>query len=148
MKLKAEVTIDADRATVWKYFDDADNIPRWQPTLKSLLQISGTPGWPDAVREFHYEEKGRTRVVRETITARREPDFLAGTTESATSNSVIVNHFDDAGEGKTRWVAYWNLAFKGKARFTSLFTHKSIQRRIDEQMNRFKLLVETTEAKS
>ena len=147
MKLKAEVIVDADPAIVWRYFDDPDNLAKWQPTLKSFAQKSGEPGHPDGVCELHYEEKGRVRIVTETITARREPDFLAGTRESDSGNAVVVNHFEKAGEGRTRWVAFWNHTFKGLTKLTILFTHRSIRKRIEDDMNRFKLLVETAEGK-
>lgn len=146
MKLKAEVTIDADPATVWRYFDDADKLVEWQPSLTSVTHESGVPGQPDAVRKLEFEKGGRSRVETEMVTARREPDFLAGTVDSASGTAVVVNHFEEAGEGSTRWVAYWNYRFKGKARLTALFTHKSVQKRMEADMQRFKLLVETSES--
>lgn len=148
MKLKAEVIIDADRDIVWRYFDDPDKLSKWQPTLESHSFVAGTPGQPDAVCELRYMEKSRLRVVRETITARRAPDFLAGIRESAYGNAVVVNHFDDAGDGKTRWIAYWNYSFSGAAKFKTLFTHRSYRIRIEDDMQRFKLLVETSESSS
>jgi len=110
--------------------------------------MAGTPGAPDAVCELRYMEKNRLRVVRETITARRAPDFLAGIRESGYGNAVVVNHFEDAGEGKTRWIAYWNYSFTGVARFKTLFTHRSFRNRIEDDMQRFKLLVDTAENSS
>ncbi len=148
MKLKAEVVIDADRDVVWRYFDDPDTLSQWQPTLESHDHVAGTPGEPDAIRELRYREKSRLRVVRETITARREPDFLAGIRESAYANAVVVNHFEDAGDGRTRWIAYWNYSFTGIAKFKTLFTHPSYRIRIEDDMQRFKLLVETAESRS
>lgn len=148
MKLKAEVIIDADRDIVWRYFDDPDKLSKWQPTLESHSFVAGTPGQPDAVCELRYMEKSRLRVVRETITARRAPDFLAGMRESAYGNAVVVNHFDDAGDGKTRWIAYWNYSFSGVAKLKTLFTHRSYRIRIEADMQRFKLLVETSESSS
>ncbi len=146
MKLKVEVIIDAEPEVVWRHFDDPDKLSKWQPTLESYSHVAGTPGQPDAICELHYMEKNRLRVVREIITARREPDFLAGIRESGYSNAVVVNHFEDAGDGKTRWVAYWNYSFTGVAKFKTLFTHRSFKIRIEDDMQRFKLLVETAES--
>ena len=148
MKLKAEVIIDADQEIVWRHFDDPDKLSKWQPTLESHDYVAGTPGQPDAVCELRYREKSRLRVVRETITARRAPDFLAGMRESGYSNAVVVNHFEDAGDGKTRWIAYWNYSFSGLAKFKTLFTHRGFRNRIEDDMQRFKLLVETAESSS
>ncbi len=148
MKLKAEVTIDADPATVWRYFDDADKLVEWQPGLTSVTHESGVPGQPDAVRKLHFQQGRQSRVETEMVTARREPDFLAGTMDSESATAVVVNHFEKAGEDSTRWVTYWNYRFKGAARLTSLFTHKSVQERMEADMQRFKLLVETSESSS
>lgn len=143
MKLKTEVIIDADRASVWRMFDDPENMTKWQSTLKSFTHKSGTPGQPDAVSELVFEEKGRTRVMIETIGARREPEFLAGTYESKWGIAVIFNHFEETGDGNTRWVAYWNHSFRGFMKIMAFFMRKSICNRTESDMQRFKLLVET-----
>ncbi|MGI9233448.1 MAG: SRPBCC family protein [Woeseiaceae bacterium] len=147
MKHKAEIIIDADLVTVWKMFDDTDNMMKWQPTLKSFTHKSGTPGQADAVSELVYDENGREVIMTETITARREPDFLGGTYESNWANVVIVNHFAKIGDGKTRWTMNAKYGFKGVMKIMALFMRKSIFARSDTDMNRFKLLVETTIAR-
>jgi uncharacterized protein YndB with AHSA1/START domain len=129
MKHKIEVLIEADRATVWKAFDDPDNMTKWQPTLKSFAHKSGTPGQPDAVSELVYHENGREVVMTETITAR-------GTV-------IIFNHFEETDDGNTRWVSNTNYMFRGFMKIMALFMRKSILSRTDTDMNRFKLLVET-----
>ncbi len=143
MKLKTEVIIDADRATVWRLFDDAGNLHRWQPTLKSVTHKSGEPGEPDAVAELVYDEKGRDVVLTETITARRQPDFLAGTYESRWGAAVVVNQFEGTEDGRTRWTVYWNHSFRGLMKFMALFARKSIIKRTEDDAQRFKLFVES-----
>ena len=146
MKHKTEVVIDADPETVWRLFDNPDNMTRWQPTLKSFTHRSGTPGEPDAVSELVYDENGRDVVLTETITARRKPDFLAGTYESKWGNVVIVNHFEPVDDGKTRWIGYHNHTFKGFMKVMALFVARSIRKRTEADMERFKLFVETETA--
>lgn len=143
MKNKAEILIDADRATVWRVFDDPDNMTTWQPTLKSFTHKSGAPGQPDAVSELIYDENGREVVMTETITARREPNFLGGTYESKWATVTIFNHFEEIDTGQTRWVSSANYRFKGLMKIMALFMRKSICNRSDTDMNRFKLMVET-----
>jgi len=143
MKHKAEIIIDADRDTVWKMFDSTENMPKWQPTLKSFTHKSGRPGHPDAVSELVYDENGREITMTETITARREPEFLGGSYASDWGSVVIVNRFDDLGDGRTRWVSNSNHAFKGFMKILALFARRSICRRLESDMNRFKLMVET-----
>lgn len=146
MKHKTEILIDADLATVWRMFNDPDNMLKWQPTLKSFTHKSGTPGQPDAVSELIYDENGREVVMTETITARREPYFLGGTYESKWANVVIVNHFEETADRKTRWNMNAKYGFKGFMKIMALFVRKSICERSDTDMNRFKLLVETAVA--
>lgn len=146
VKHKTEIVIDADVATVWRMFDDPDNMQKWQPTLKSFTHKSGTPGQPDAVSELVYDENGREVLMTETITARREPYFLGGTYESDWANVVIVNHFEEIEPGKTRWTMNLKYGFKGFMKIMALFLRNSICTRSDDDMNRFKLLVETAVA--
>lgn len=147
MKHKTEVLIDADRDTVWRCFDNPDNMTKWQPTLRSFRHVSGTPGQPDAVSELVYDENGREVVLTETITARREPEFLGGTYDSTWGTVVIMNFFEQTDDGRTRWSSSSNHQFKGWMKFLALFMAKSICSRIDSDMQRFKLLVETEVAR-
>ena len=147
MKHKTEIVIDANRAIVWRLFDDPDRMMEWQPTLKSFTHKSGTPGQPDAISELVYDENGREVVMTETITARREPSFLGGSYESTWGTVVIFNRFDVTEDGKTRWVVNTNYSFKGLMKIMALFMRKSICDRTDTDLNRFKLLVETEAAR-
>ena len=94
-------------------FDDPDNMAKWQPTF-SL-----------------------------NITERREPVFVAGTYESGKGTAIIVNHFEELPDGTTKWAAYSNHTFKGLYRFLALFMHKSISNQVENDLNRFKLFVES-----
>lgn len=143
MKHKAEVLIDADRVTVWKFFDNPDNMSKWQPTLKSFTHKSGTPGQPDAISELIYDDDGRDIIMTETITARREPVFLGGIYESKWGSVIIFNQFEETDDGKTIWASNINYVFRGFMKIMSIFMRKSIYRRTDTDMNRFKLFVET-----
>ena len=102
---------------------------------------------PDAVAEFVYEEDGREIVLTETITARRDREFLGGTYESKWGTVVILNLFESTKDGRTRWSSNSNHRFKGLMKFLSLFMAKSIRERIDNDMQRFKLLIETEVAR-
>ncbi len=146
MKFRHEIVIDADRVTVWAAFDDAENLKAWQPTLESFALRSGEAGHPGAVTELVYNESGRKVTLVETITERREPHFLAGTYESDIGNALIVNHFEDAGDGRTRWAMYGNQSFKGVFRVLGIFFAGRVRSRNEDMMNNFKLLAETKHA--
>jgi uncharacterized protein YndB with AHSA1/START domain len=146
MKFRHEIVIDADQESVWASFDDPGNMKAWQPTLESFTRKRGKHGQPGAVAELVYNENGRKVTLIETVTERREPHFMAGTYESDVGNALIVNHFEDAGDGRTRWVMYGNHSFRGVFRFLSIFFAGAIRRRNEGMMNNFKLFAETRQA--
>jgi hypothetical protein len=146
MKLKFETVIDASLDIVWAAFDNPANMSRWRQNLVSFDHISGEPGQPGAISELKYDEKGKELLMRETITERREPDFLAGVYDSRMGKTLIVNHFEVVDENATRWTSWCNFAFTGFMKFTSLFVSGMIRRRTEADMQRFKLMVETDQA--
>ena len=143
MKLRFDIEIGADVATVWDAFDDPDNLPRWQDSLLSFSPLSGTPGRPGAVAELVYQEGGRAITLTETVMERREPDFRACSYDSAQGTTLIVNHFESIGEARTRWSAWYNYTFTGVARFLGVFRKGRIRARTEQDMQRFKLMVES-----
>jgi hypothetical protein len=112
----------------------------------SFNHISGEPGQPGAVSELTYDEKGKKVVLKETITERRKPDFLARTYESKVAKTLIVNHFEAVDENLTRWTSWCNFTFRGFMRIMSLFVSGMIRKRTRADMERFKLMVETDQA--
>jgi len=146
MKLKFELTIDANRDKVWAAFDNPDNMTKWQPSLAPFTPVSGIPGQPDSVSKLVYKENGKQIVMTETITERRKPDFMAGVYETDFGKSLVVNRFEAIDENTTRWLSWCNFSFKGVMRFMSLFLAGSIRKRTEADMGRFKLLVETENA--
>ena len=146
MKTRHEIIIDAPHDIVWAAFDNRDNMRRWQPNLREYAHRSGTPGNPGAVTELVYDEKGREIRMTETITERRESDFIAAVYTTDWGKTIVVNHFEDAGDGKTRWVVYANHFFKGMMKIMSVFSARSIRERTQNDLDRFKLLVESERA--
>ena len=146
MKLKYDISIDAGLDTVWAAFDSPENMGRWQQNFLSYTHKSGTPGQPGSVGELVFDEGGKMIVLKETITERREPDFLAGIYESSYGSTIIVNHFEVIDENTTRWSSWCNFRFKGLMKFMSLFVASSIRKRTESDMERFKLMVESDEA--
>lgn len=146
MKLNLEQTIHADLQTVWSAFNNSANKGRWQQNFESLTHKSGSRGQPGAVSELIFNEGKKKIVLKETITERRDPDFLACTYESSQGKTIIVNHFSAIDNTSTRWFSWCNFTFSGPMKFTAFFIAGSIEKRIAADMQRFKLLVETDEA--
>jgi uncharacterized protein YndB with AHSA1/START domain len=126
VKTRIAIDIDAGQDAVWHAFDDPDNLKRWQPTLESFTRKSGEDGRPDAVAELVYDENGRKVTLIQTITERREPDFMAGVYDSAMGKALIVNHFEALGDDRTRWTMYGRHTFKGIYRALAIFLGGSI----------------------
>lgn len=146
MKLKFETVIDADLDAVWAAFDNPDNMSRWQQNLESFRHVAGDPGQPGAVSELVYDENGKKVVLTETITERRQPDFMAGTYDSPMGKTLVVNHFEAIDDDSTRWTAWCNFTFRGFMKIMSLFVGGMIRKRTEGDMQRFKLMVETDRA--
>ena len=79
----------------------------------------------------------------ETVTERREPNFMAGTYESDWGKILIVNHFEAIGDSKTRWSFCSNMVFNGFMKIVGIFFSGSILKRNESDMERFKQFVET-----
>jgi hypothetical protein len=146
MKMKYEVDVRAGRDIVWAAFDNPDNLSKRQPTLESVTNIAGQRGQPGAVSELVYREKGKQIVTTETVTERRAPYFLAGTNNNAWATTLIVNHFEELDDKTTRFVSYANMRFKGMMKIMSLFIAGSIRARVEADLARFKLFVESEAA--
>ena len=143
MKHQSEVIIDAAIDAVWQAFDDPGNARRWQPTLDSVKHESGERGQPGAVSSLVYADGD---VVMQTVTERREPHFMAMSRESARGASIVVNHFEALDEGRTKWVVYRNMRFAGLAKLLAPFKMNAIAERFEDDMQRFKLMVESDQA--
>ncbi len=143
MKLNFEVEIDADQENVWAAFTNPDNMGRWMQNFESFTPLSGVPGQVGAVAEVAFNENGRRVVMKETITERRDPDFLAGTYETDHGSMLIVNHFEAIDEQRTKWTSWCNFTFSGIMRLLSIFIVGTIRKRTGGDMQRFKLMVES-----
>lgn len=146
MKLNFEQTIDASLETVWAAFNNAANKGRWQQNFASYTHASGDPGQPGAIAELTFNENGKMLTVNETITECREPDFLSANYDSKNVTTIIVNHFKSVDNNATHWSTWCNFTFKGFMKIMALFLAGTIRKRTEDDMHRFKLLVETDEA--
>ena len=146
MKLNAEIRIDADRATVWTAFTDLNRRTGWQANLTEARLLSGQPGKPDSSCQLTFDDDGRRCTAIESVTELRKPDFMAVVIESDQAKWLIVSTFADTGDGGTIWQRFGNSSFHGLARLTAPFRVAAIRQRFEDDMQRFKLMVETDEA--
>lgn len=142
MKVPFEIILEASPEQVWEKFDNTENLKLWQPTLVRFEHISGEPGRVGAVSSLTYEEDGREIVLTETITLRDRPREFAGVYESDSAINEIRNQFIDLGEGRTKWRMESEFEFRGIYRLMSIFMRGSIRKRTENDMQRFRRLVE------
>lgn len=145
MRFELCVDIDAAPAVVWRLFADPANMPRWQPTLQSYEKISGEPGWPGATSLLVYHEGGRKREMKATVLAREEERHFSGRYETAWATNDMACTFQPLGENRTRWRAFAEFRFKGWTRMIAPLLRSGIRKRLEDDMLRFKELVESGE---
>ncbi len=143
MKQSCEIEIDAAIDDVWAAFSNPDNMSRWIRNFESFTPVSGEPGQPGAVAEIAFDENGKRVVLKETITERRDPDFLAGSYEADHRTTIVVNHFEAIDEKRTKWTSWNRFTFTGLMRCFTIFIGGAIRRRTEGDMQRFKLMVES-----
>jgi hypothetical protein len=146
MKLRIEISIDADLDTVWSTFDHPDNMGRWQRNFHSYAHLPGDPGKVGSVSELTFNENGKIVALTETITERRDNNLLTNTYESARGKTTIVNRFEKNYESTTRWTSWCNFTFGGFMKLMSPFISGLIRIRTEGDMQRLKLVVETDDA--
>lgn len=145
MQFTFSYTLDRSRADVWRAFDSVDNMKKWQPTLVGFDRISGTPGQPGAVSRLTYEEGGRSVILTETITLRREPEEFAGRYDSAMGTTAIRNRFEALSPTSTRWDVTSDVEFRGLWRLLAPFIRGMIRKRTRTDLERFKSMLESSQ---
>ena len=145
MQFELSVDIAAPPEEVWRLFEDPANLPRWQPGLASYEAISGEPGWPGTVSLLVYHQQGRQVEMTETIVARDEGRHRTGHYESAWAVNEMACTFEALPDGGTRWRALAEFRFKGWVKLVAPLLRSGIRKRLEDDMLRFKTMVESRE---
>ncbi len=145
MKFNLELPIKKPRADVWKAFDNAENMKKWQPSLIHFESISGTPGQPGAVSKLTYAEGKNKREFSliEKVTVRDEPAQFDGVYENDFADNVIRNTFIATNENETLWKLETEFKFKTLImKIMGPLMKRNFVIRTEKDMQRFKKLVE------
>lgn len=134
--------ICADRETVWRILDDAENARKWQPSLKSQTHIGGVPGEAGAVYELIYDHNGKELHAVTTLTEKREFEVMTAIIDSESSLTRVANFFESTAGNQTRWVLELEYRFKGVYKIAAIFFRRTMRVRTDDEMRRFKRLAE------
>ena len=142
MKFTLALTINKNRQSVWKAFDDPKNMKRWMPTLESFESQSGTTGQIGAVSKLTFREDGRSLTLLETITRRDEPNEFAGTYIANGVVNILDNKFVEMNPHQTQWTMDAEYKFTGFMGLVAPLMRKAIVKRTRLDMERFKSMVE------
>lgn len=142
MKFTVDLTINKNRRSVWKAFDNPNNTRHWQPTLQSFEPQKGTPGQVGAISKLTYREDGQTITLLETITDRDEPNEFSGIYARDGVVNELRNTFVELNAQQTRWILDADLRFSGVLSLVAPLMKKSLVKRTRADMERFKAMVE------
>ncbi len=144
MLATSRVVINRPVKTVWEFFDDPDNLPKWLTGFKRFEHVSGTPGEPGAKSKHYYEINGRSIEMLEEITVRKECEEFSGIISNQWMTSITKNTFRDLGDGRTEVTSTVTSEFKSffLKLFGPLMMKKGFQRRQDADLLKLKDAVE------
>ena len=146
MKTRHEIVIHSTPERIWTVFDDPASRTEWQSALKSLKPMDGKAGQPGAVSELVYALSSGPLSLTETISERREPDFLAAAYEGKGVKGLTVHHFERLEDNRSRWVVYSNYRISGLRRWFGALARDWTGPVDQRDLQRFKLLFESRRA--
>ena len=143
MRYTLEMDLDIPRDKVIEYFDNPDNLPKWQPTLISFDHMSGEPGQAGAKTQLKYKMGKREVEMIETIVTRNLPDEFTGTYEAKGVWNEVINYFHEIDDGqRTRWVFETEFKCSGMIRIMAFFMPGMFRKESLKNMERFKEFAE------
>jgi hypothetical protein len=105
MKFVCSVDIDRPLDEVVEFFDNVENLEKWQDGFVSAEHLSGTAGEVGARSRVIYRIGKRQIELIETITVKNLPDEFAGTYEADAMTNTMTNRFSSIDENRARWEA-------------------------------------------
>lgn len=144
MKYTVGIDINLPRERVIALFDDAANLKRWMPGLRSFEHLSGVPGQPGAVSRLTFIDNGREMVMTETVLDRQLPDRYDHRYEMHGTTNDISHRFMATGPETTRWEQSTDFKF-GKLLFKlmALIVPGMFRKQTLMYMNCFKTFAES-----
>jgi len=144
VKYSCEVVIERSRGEVISKFDSSQNLPKWQPTLRSAEPLTGDPGQPGSTMRLVYDQGKRQMEMIETVTANNLPESFDATYTTSGVINPCHNTFEEVGDSQTRWVMETEFNFSGFMAIMSFFMRKAFPKETQRMMGHFKKFVEST----
>ena len=143
MKFRLETIINKPRAEVWNFFDNPENLSKWQPSLIHVENLSGTPRQVGAVSKLTYKEGEREFSLTEKIIQHDGPNSFDALYENDFADNVVKNKFSEQGKTQTLWVIETEYRFKTLVmKIAGNLMKKNYVKRTQREMERFKEMTE------
>ncbi|MCR9173512.1 MAG: SRPBCC family protein [bacterium] len=142
MKYKNEVIIKAPREKVVELFDNPENMKEWQPGFVSMELIEGELGKVGSKHKLHYKMGKREIDMIETITKRDLPNSFSATYEAKKVFNNIDNHFEDLGDGTTKYWTENEFRLSGSMKLFGWIMPGAFKKQSQKYMNDFRDFVE------
>lgn len=143
MKYSIELIINRPRSEVWQAFRDPEKAKQWQPSLKEIELLSGTPSEAGAESKLTLTENEREFSLVERILSSQEPEKLEQLYENEFSVNTVKNTFLKQGQNQTLWIAETEYKFKTLLmKIMGPVYKKNLVARTQRDMERFKEMIE------
>lgn len=144
MKYSVDVDIDLPRDRVIELFDNADNMPKWQPELISFKPLSGEPGQVGSTSQLVYKMGEKELEMIETITERKLPNLLSGTYEAKGVYNEVSMEFTSLSAHKTKLTSNNIFRFSGFMAIMSFFMKGAFKKQTLKYLVLFKEFAESS----
>lgn len=142
MKYKNEVIILASRKRVVALFEDPNNVSKWQPGFISMEVISGKAGEVGSKTRLNYQMGKRKIEMIETITQKHLPELFSGTYEAKGVWNEVKNHFEDLGDGRTRYWTENEFKMSGMMKLVAFLMPGAFKKQSQKYLDLFKEFAE------
>jgi len=144
MRYTCTIDIGLPRERVITLFDDAANLKRWMPGMRSFEHLTGVPGQPGATSRLTFKHEGRDMVMTETIVLRQLPDRYDHTYETPGMWNGVSHRFSATGPATTRWEQTTEFRMDGlMMRLMALILPGLFRKQTLKYMNCFKEFAES-----
>lgn len=143
-KYQNEVIINAPRERVIELFDDPSNLKEWQQGFVSMELMKGTAGEVGSKHKLRYKMGKRDIDMVETITQNALPELFSATYEAKNVFNSIDNHFEDLGDGRTRYWTKNEFKLSGLMALMGGLFSGTFKKQSQKYLNDFKHFVERT----
>lgn len=141
---KNEVIINAPRERVIELYDNPENLKEWQPGFVSMELIEGDAGTVGAKHKMHYKMGKRAIEMIETVTKREFPEHFSATYEAKNVFNRIDSHFEDLGDGRTRYSTLNEFKMSGMMTAFGWLMPGAFKKQSQKYLDDFKAFVEKT----